>query len=79
MITLACDSNPTKVVEFERHIPCLEIMLDGYRKVDPATRKKHPVQSNIPELLVEMGYQQETTECQRATRDLMLIAFYYLL
>jgi hypothetical protein len=78
-ITLACDSNPTKVIGSERLIPHLQIMLDGYRKVDPATCKKLPVQSNVPELLVETAYQQVTTQRQRATVDLTMIAFYYLL
>ncbi len=78
-IALACDSNPTKVVGSKRLLPRLQIMLDGYRKVDPATRKKLPVQSNVPELLVKTAYQQGTTQCQRATADLTIIAFYYLL
>jgi len=59
-IALACDSNPTKVVGSERLLPRLQIMLDGYWKVDPATRKKLPVQSDVPELLVESAYQQGT-------------------
>jgi hypothetical protein len=54
-------------------------MLDGYRKVDPATQKKLPVQLDVPELLVEMAYQPGTPEWQRATADLTMIAFYYLL
>ena len=54
-------------------------MLDGYRKVDPATLKKLPVQSDVPELLVETVYQQGTTQRQRATADLTMIVFYYLL
>jgi hypothetical protein len=54
-------------------------MLDRYRKVDPATRKKLLVQSDVPELLVEMAYQQGTTQRQQATVDLTMIAFYYLL
>ena len=78
-IALACDSNPTKVVGSERLLPRLQIMLDGYRKVDPATRKKLPVQSDVPVLLVEMAYEQGTTQRQRATADLTMIAFYYLL
>ena len=78
-IALACDSNPTKVVGSERLLPCLQIMLDGYRKVDPATRKKLPVQSNVPKLLVKMAHQQGTTQCQQETADLTMIAFYYLL
>jgi hypothetical protein len=53
-------------------------MLDGYRKVDPATRKKLPVHSDVPELLVETD-QHGRTQRQRATADLTMIAFYYLL
>ena len=79
MIALACDSNPTKVVGSERLLHHLQIMLDGYRKVDPATCKKLPVQSDIPELLVDMAYQQGKTQHQRATANLTMIAFYYLL
>ncbi len=36
-ITLACDSNPTKIVWSKCRLPCLQIMLDGYRKVDRPT------------------------------------------
>ncbi len=31
-------------------------MLDGYTKADPPTQKKLPVEADVPELLVEMGY-----------------------
>jgi hypothetical protein len=41
-IALAFDSNPTKVVGSKRLLPCLQIMLDGYRKVDLPTQKKLP-------------------------------------
>jgi len=78
-IALVCDSNPTKIVGSERLLPRLQIMLDGYRKVNPATRKKLPVQSDVPELLVETAYHQGTPQRQRATADLTMIAFYYLL
>jgi hypothetical protein len=33
-------------------------MLDGYRKVDPATRKKLPVHSDVPKLLVETALRE---------------------
>ena len=66
---LACDYNPTKVVGSEPLLPCLQIMLDGYQKVDPVTRKKLPIQSDVPELLIETAYQQGTTQRQRATAD----------
>ncbi len=54
-IALACDANPTKVIGSKCLLPRLQIMLDGYRKVNPATMKKLSVQSNVPELLVELG------------------------
>jgi len=54
-------------------------MLDGYRKVNPATRKKLPVHSDIPELLVETVYQHGRTQHQRSTADLTMNVFYYLL
>jgi len=54
-------------------------MLDGYQKVDPATCKKLPVQSAVPELLVETAHQQDRTQHQRATADLTMIAFSHLL
>jgi hypothetical protein len=54
-------------------------MLDGYWKVDPPTRKKLPVQADVPELLVKQAYQSLTTQRQRATADLTMVAFYYLL
>ncbi len=54
-------------------------MLDGYRKVDPPTRKKLPVQADVPEFLVEQAYKSSTTKRQRATADLTMVAFYFLL
>jgi hypothetical protein len=77
-IALACDSNPTKVVGSKRLLPRLQIMLDGYKKVGPATHKKLPIQSDVPKLLVKTAYQPGTTECQWATADSTMIAFYYL-
>jgi len=54
-------------------------MLDGYRKVDPPTRKKLPVQADVVELLVDAAYHQGSSLGQQAVTDLTLIAFYYLL
>jgi hypothetical protein len=38
-----------------------------------------PVESDVPELLIEMGYSKSGTAHTRAVGDLSLIAFYYLL
>ena len=54
-------------------------MLDGYRKIDPPTQKKLPVQADVVELLVDVAYQQGSKPGQQATVDLTMIAFYYLL
>jgi hypothetical protein len=78
-IPLACNSNPTKVTGSERFLPRLQIMLDGYRKVDPPTKKMLPVQADIPELLIKMAYKFGSSECDKATTNLTMIAFYYLL
>jgi hypothetical protein len=54
-------------------------MLDGYWKGDPPTRKKLPIQADVPELLAETAYQPGKPAQQQATADLTMIAFYYLL
>jgi len=78
-VALACDANPKKVVGSERLLPQLQIMLDGYRKVEPPTRKKLPVQADVVELFVNAAYHQGSSLAQQAVADLTLIAFYYLL
>jgi len=54
-------------------------MIDGYTKADPPTQKKLPVEADVPELLIEMGYGKSGSTQLQAVRDLALIAFYYLL
>jgi hypothetical protein len=76
---MACDANPIKAVGSERLLPRLQVMLDGYHKVDPPTRKKLPVQAYVMELLVDAVYHQGSKPGQQATADLSMIAFYYLL
>jgi hypothetical protein len=54
-------------------------MIDGYTKADPPTQKKLPVEADVPELLIEMGYGKSGSIQLQAVGDLSLIAFYYLL
>jgi hypothetical protein len=54
-------------------------MIDGFAKEDPPTRKMLPIEADVPELLVQMGYSKSGTAHTRAVGDLSLIAFYYLL
>jgi hypothetical protein len=78
MIALACNENPTKIIESNKFLPALQIMLDGYTKANPPTKKKL-VEADVPELLIEMGYGKLGSLQAQAVGNLSLIAFYYLL
>ena len=54
-------------------------MLDGWKKEDPPTMKKLPIEANIPEYLVGRSMEPDVCERRKAIADLTLIAFYYLL
>jgi hypothetical protein len=58
---LAIGHNPTKVIGSDKFLPALQVMIDGFAKDDPPTRKMLPVESDVPELLVEMGYGKSGT------------------
>jgi hypothetical protein len=42
MIALACNNNSTKIIELDKFIPMVQVMLDGYCKADPFAVKKLP-------------------------------------
>ena len=78
-ISMAIGNNPTKLLGSDKFLPALQIMLEGYEKEDPPTRKMLPIETDVPQLLVEMGYGTSGTAHMQAIGDLALIAFYYLL
>jgi hypothetical protein len=78
-IALARNDNPTKVNGPDKFLPALQVMLDGYSKSDPPTRKMLPVEAYVPNLLVEMGYGKGDSTHTQAIGDLAMIDFYYLL
>ncbi len=78
-ITLARNDNPTKVNGSDNFLPALQVMLDGYSKSDPPTWKMLPVEADVPNLIVEMGYRKEGSTLTQAIGDLAMITFYYLL
>jgi hypothetical protein len=53
-------------------------MLDGFRKEDPSTLKKLPVEADVPEYLCKLDLAAGATALTQAIGDLVLIAFYYL-
>jgi hypothetical protein len=80
VIGLATNTNPTKIVGFDKLLPRLQQMLDGFHKADPPTTKQLPVEADVPEFLVELGLESsDARELDLAIGDLTMIAFYYLL
>jgi hypothetical protein len=78
-IALAANTNPTKIVGSDKLLPCLQQMLNGFRKADPPTTKQLPVEADMPEFLVKLGLESEARELDWAIGDLTMVAFYYLL
>ena len=78
MITLAVGKNPIKLQESEKLVPRLSQMLDRWRKLDPPTAKKLPVEADIPEYLCHVGSAPSASLLERAVGDLAVIALYYL-
>ncbi len=78
-ITLACNTNPTKLGRTEKLLPQLGQMLGGLRKMDSPILKKLPVEADVPKYLVKLGLQPSALAFNKAVGDLSLIAFYYLL
>ena len=76
---MATGTNPTKLHGSDTLIPRLTQILDGWKKEDPPTLKKLPVEVDIPEYIATSGNTITSTEMERAVGDLVLIAFYYLL
>ena len=76
---MAVGNNPAKILGSDKFLPALQIMIEGYAKDDPPTRKMLPIEADVPELLIEMGYSKSGMAQTRAIGDLTLIAFYYLL
>ena len=76
---MATGINPTKLHGSDKLIPRLTQILDGWKKEDPPTLKKLPVEVDIPEYIASLGNTITSSEVERAVGDLVLIAFYYLL
>jgi hypothetical protein len=78
-IAMANGENPTKMLGLEKFFLRLQQCIKGYRKQDPVSQMKLPVEADIPKYLVECALDPSTNELHKAVGDLSLIAFYYLL
>jgi len=76
---LASGVDPTKCPATGKFQTRIQETLDGWRKQDPATTKELPVEADVPEYLVALARVSSATEKDKATADLVMAAFYYLL
>eukprot|EP00956_Cyclotella_meneghiniana_P042491 scaffold248501_cov111-Cyclotella_meneghiniana.AAC.2 len=65
-IALAIDEQPFKVKGSKNFIPLIAQTLNGWEKEDPGVEKKMPVEADVPELLVDMGMEEEASELTKA-------------
>ncbi len=78
-ITLACRTNPVKMLGSNKFLTRLQQTLNRWRHKDPPTSKKLPVKSEVPKFLVNKSRHCLATALDHAVADLTTIAFYYLL
>ena len=78
-IALAIDRQPLKVQGGKEFIPVLAQTLAGWKREDPPTQKKMPVEADVPEFLADVGRQKGSNELAKAVGDLSMMAFYFLL
>ena len=71
--------NPTKQIGSEKLHPQLSQMLDGWKKSDPPSIKKLPVEVDLPEEVAKQELVPGATQQTIAVGQLTLIAFYFLL
>ena len=79
MIALVIGENTTKVLGSNKLLPRVAQILDGWRKANPPTAKKLPVEADIPEYQCCLGTSQLATPLKAAVVDFTTIAFYYLI
>lgn len=71
--------NPVKVTGTDDFILPIKRMLQGFGNEDPATKKKLPIEADIPEFLIKLAQHKKATAKDKRIGDLTLVAFYYLL
>ena len=54
-------------------------MLDGWKKDDPPSMKKFPIEVDIPEHIVGRAMENYADKGRKAIANLTLVAFYFLL
>jgi hypothetical protein len=78
-IALASGTNPVKSLGNDIFLTRLQQTFDGWRHEDLPTSKKLPIESDVPEFLVNESGLLLATALDHVVADLTTIAFYYLL
>jgi hypothetical protein len=78
-IALAYNNKPTQVNGPDKFLPALHVMIEGYNKQDPPTKKMLLVKANVPALLGEIEYSKSGSQHAKAIGGLALIVFCDLL
>ncbi len=47
-ISMDVGNNPSKIIGSEKFLLALQIMIEGYGKEDPPTRKMLPIETDVP-------------------------------
>jgi hypothetical protein len=76
---MASGTNPVKLLGNDKFLTRLQQTLNGWRHEDPPTLKKLPIESTVPEFLVNESGHRLATALNHAVADLTTIEFYYLL
>ena len=63
---MAYEGNPTKPQGEKILVPRLAQMMEGWKKEDPATKKKLPVGIDVPEFLAGLGMEKDSIEMVKA-------------
>ena len=78
-IALETGKQPLHKIDGKHYIKPIQHMLISFKKFDPSVEKKLVVHPELPRFAAAYGNKPGVGEYQKATVDLVLIAFYYLL
>ena len=78
-IAMDTGAQPLHQRDGTHYLKPLQHMLAGFKNFDPATEKKLAAHPDLPRFARKRAYRKGASEAEKATGDLVLIAFYYLL
>ncbi len=68
-IALAYEHNPTKVLGSDKFHDPIQEVLDRWKRHDPHSTKKLPVEANVPEFIATLSTHEDATELRKEVED----------